>query len=101
MDTQLPSTPALLTIAEAAALIRTRQLSPVDLAAAAFKRIAALDHQLNSHILVLEDEGMAAAKVAEAEIRYRVVPFPNDTLREQMLATARRIEVPERFFHAA
>ncbi len=68
MDTQLPSTPALLTIAEAAALIRTRQLSPVDLAAAAFKRIAALDHQLNSHILVLEDEGMAAAKVAEAEI---------------------------------
>ena len=34
-------------------------------------------------------------KVADAEITYRVVPFPNETLRAQMLATARRIAVPE------
>jgi 3-hydroxyacyl-[acyl-carrier-protein] dehydratase len=34
-------------------------------------------------------------KVADAEITYRVVPFPNEILRAQMLATARRIEVPE------
>ncbi len=40
-------------------------------------------------------------KVADAEIRYRVVPFPNETLRAQMLETARRIEVPEAYFHAA
>ena len=68
MDSMSKSATGFLTIAEAADLIRTRQLSPVDLAAAAFERIAALDGQLNSHILVLEDQGMAAAKVAEAEI---------------------------------
>jgi 3-hydroxyacyl-[acyl-carrier-protein] dehydratase len=38
---------------------------------------------------------------AEAEITYRVVPFPNETLRAQMLETARRVAVPEAFFHAA
>jgi 3-hydroxyacyl-[acyl-carrier-protein] dehydratase len=43
----------------------------------------------------------AAGKLAaEAEITYRVVPFPNETLRNQMLETARRIAVPEGFFHA-
>jgi len=40
-------------------------------------------------------------KTAEAEIRYRVVPFPNETLRAQMLDTARRIAVPEEFLNAA
>ncbi len=59
---------AAMTIAEAAVQIRSRELSPVDLAAATFKRIAALDGQLHSHILVLEEAGMAAAKEAEAEI---------------------------------
>ena len=39
--------------------------------------------------------------VAEAEITYRVVPFPNQTLRDEMLKTARRIGVPEAFFDAA
>jgi len=39
--------------------------------------------------------------VAEAEITYRVVPFPNETLRAEMLKTARRIAVPEAFFDAA
>ena len=38
-------------------------------------------------------------KVADAEITYRVVPFPNDTLRAQMLETARRVAVPEEFLH--
>lgn len=41
----------------------------------------------------------AGRKVAEAEITYRVVPFPNETLREEMLATARRVAVPEEFLH--
>ena len=40
-----------------------------------------------------------AGKVADAEITYRVVPFPNDTLRAEMLATARRVAVPEEFLH--
>lgn len=68
MDAISKSDIGLLTIAEAASLIRTRQISPVELATTAFKRIAALDGQLNSHILVLEDQGMAAAKQAEADI---------------------------------
>ena len=68
MDVMSKTATGLLTIAEAADLVRTRQLSPVDLATTAFKRIAALDSQLNSHILVLEDQGMAAAKQAEADI---------------------------------
>lgn len=59
---------ALLTIAEASAQIRDRKLSPVELATAAFRRIRALDSQLDSHIVVLEESGMAAAKQAEAEI---------------------------------
>jgi len=59
---------ALLTIAEASALIKARKLSPVELATAAFRRIAALDSQLDSHILVLEEDGMQAARAAEAEI---------------------------------
>lgn len=40
-------------------------------------------------------------EAAAAEITYRVVPFPNDVLRAQMLETARRIAVPEEYFHAA
>jgi len=39
--------------------------------------------------------------VASAEITYRVVPFPNDRLKGEMLNTARRIAVPEAFFDAA
>lgn len=37
--------------------------------------------------------------VASAEIRYRLVPFPNETLRTQMLETARRVALPEAFLH--
>ncbi len=70
MDTniQTGTDAALLTIAEASSRIQARTLSPVDLATAVFKRIAALDSQLDSHIVVLEEQGMAAAHAAEAEI---------------------------------
>lgn len=37
----------------------------------------------------------AGRKVAEAELRYGLAPFPNETLRAQMLDTARRVAVPE------
>ncbi len=60
--------PALLTIAEAASLIRDRKLSPVALATATFARIHALEPQLHAHILLLEESGMAQAAAAEAEI---------------------------------
>ena len=44
--------------------------------------------------------GSGDKKVAEAEIRYGVVAFPNDSLRPVMLQTARRIGMPERFLDA-
>lgn len=33
-------------------------------------------------------------RVAEAEITYRILPFPNETLRARMLDTARRVGMP-------
>ena len=43
----------------------------------------------------------AGRKVAEAEIRYGLAPFPNETLRAQMLDTARRVAVPEAYLRDA
>ena len=40
-------------------------------------------------------------RVADAELFYRVVPFPNDTLRDQMRAVARRIGMPEVYLNGA
>ena len=40
-------------------------------------------------------------KVADADITYRVVPFPNETLRAEMLATALKVAMPEAFLHGA
>ncbi|MDR3537634.1 MAG: amidase [Acetobacteraceae bacterium] len=57
-----------LTIAQAAALIRTGKLSPVELTRAFLDRIRALDAQLNAYLLPLEDTALADAKRAEAEI---------------------------------
>ena len=39
--------------------------------------------------------------VAEAEVTYRVAPFPTDALRSRMLEAARRAGVPEEFLNAA
>lgn len=56
---------------------------------------ASLIHD-GSGYAVVEGKIFADGKrVADAELTYRVIPFPNDTLREQMLATARRVGVPE------
>jgi aspartyl-tRNA(Asn)/glutamyl-tRNA(Gln) amidotransferase subunit A len=57
-----------LTIAEAAALVRDRRLSPVELAQACLDRIARLDPQLNAFITVTGDLALDAAKKAEREI---------------------------------
>ena len=58
-----------LTISEAATLIETKQLSPVELVAAHLERIEQTDERLNSFITLLADEATAAAKDAETEIR--------------------------------
>jgi aspartyl-tRNA(Asn)/glutamyl-tRNA(Gln) amidotransferase subunit A len=57
-----------LTIAEASAMIRARQLSPVELTQAFITRIKHLDGRLNSHLLLLEEAALADATRAEAEI---------------------------------
>ena len=38
--------------------------------------------------------------VAEAEITYRVMAFPNETLRQELLKVARRVAVPAECFDA-
>jgi len=62
------------TIAELGALLRGRDLSPVELTEAFLKRIEALDPQLNAFITITADLARAQAKSAEEEIaagRYR------------------------------
>src|SRR5258707_2719090 len=60
--------PDYLTIAEAARLIESRELSPVELVDSRLDRIAKLDGRLNSFIRVLGDEARADARAAEGEI---------------------------------
>jgi aspartyl-tRNA(Asn)/glutamyl-tRNA(Gln) amidotransferase subunit A len=57
-----------MTIAEASGLLRDQKLSPVELAHAYFRRIAALDGQLHAYILPLQEQAMADARRAESEI---------------------------------
>ena len=56
------------TIAEAAALIASKQLSPVELAQSRLDRIAKLDPTLNAFICVTAERAMDDARAAEARI---------------------------------
>jgi 3-hydroxyacyl-[acyl-carrier-protein] dehydratase len=62
---------------------------------------ARLLHDGSGYAVVEGSLSSGGKKVAEAEIRYRVVPFPNVTLRARMLDSARRIGVAEEHLHAA
>jgi aspartyl-tRNA(Asn)/glutamyl-tRNA(Gln) amidotransferase subunit A len=57
-----------LTLAQAASLIRARELSPVEYTEALLARIAALDPVYHAFIVVTADIARAEAKAAEAEI---------------------------------
>jgi aspartyl-tRNA(Asn)/glutamyl-tRNA(Gln) amidotransferase subunit A len=57
-----------LTIAEASRLIRAGRLSPVELTQAFLSRVRAFDGQLNAYLLPLEEQALADARRAEAEI---------------------------------
>jgi aspartyl-tRNA(Asn)/glutamyl-tRNA(Gln) amidotransferase subunit A len=57
-----------LSIAEAAKLIETRKLSPVEYTTALLERIAALEPQLNAFITVTAELALAQAQQAEQEI---------------------------------
>ncbi len=66
--------PAFLSLTEAAALIRARKLSPVELTRAILDRIDRLDGKVHAFITVAGDAALAAARAAEREIaagRYR------------------------------
>ena len=58
----------LLTIHEASDLIRSRQISPVELTQAFLDRIEAVDDRLKSYITLLPEAAMETAREAEAEI---------------------------------
>jgi aspartyl-tRNA(Asn)/glutamyl-tRNA(Gln) amidotransferase subunit A len=60
--------PAQLTLAEASDAIAAGGLSPEALTEAYLERIATLDDQLHSYVLVLREEALAAARTAAADI---------------------------------
>ncbi|BCS31671.1 glutamyl-tRNA(Gln) amidotransferase subunit A [Luteitalea sp. TBR-22] len=58
---------AWLSLADAAALVRSRKVSPVELTAACLDRIATYDPKLNAFITVTREAALAQAKVLETE----------------------------------
>ena len=66
-----------LTIAEAAPLIASGELSPVELTRAYLARIEAVDGQLDSYVTITSELALSQARQAESEIqagRYRGPP---------------------------
>ena len=65
----MPDTPLhYKTITEIAALIRSRELSPTEVARASLDRIADIDGDLKSYATLTADRAMSAARAAESEI---------------------------------
>ena len=62
---------------------------------------ATLLHEGSGYAVVKASIVSGGKKVTEAEIRYGVVPFPNETLKAAMLETARRVGLPEEFCNGA
>jgi Asp-tRNA(Asn)/Glu-tRNA(Gln) amidotransferase A subunit family amidase len=56
------------TIAEAARLIATRKLSPVELTRACLDRVRALDDELHAFVLLTEERALVDARAAEAAV---------------------------------
>ena len=70
----MPDELCYLSIAEAAPLLKSRQLSPVELINAFLHRIEAIDSRIHSFVLVTGEEALRQARAAETEIaagRYR------------------------------
>src|SRR5215213_267016 len=59
---------AYLSVADGAALLRAKKLSPVEWTKALLDRIAAIDSSYNAFLVVTADQALAQAKTAEAEI---------------------------------
>jgi aspartyl-tRNA(Asn)/glutamyl-tRNA(Gln) amidotransferase subunit A len=58
---------AWLSLAEAAELVRSRKVSPVELTTACLERVATYNPKLNAFITITRDAALAQAKVLEAE----------------------------------
>lgn len=54
-----------LSLAEAARLVESKEVSPVDLVEASLEKIATVNEQLNAYITVYEDEARQVAKASE------------------------------------
>ncbi len=65
---QVPTDLALLTLAQAAQLLSTRQASPVELLDACLRRIDALEPRVGAFITLVPDAAREAAREAEREI---------------------------------
>lgn len=59
-----------LSLSEAAELVRSKKVSPVDLARACLSRIEQLNPALNAFITITADAALAQAREAEAEIQH-------------------------------
>jgi aspartyl-tRNA(Asn)/glutamyl-tRNA(Gln) amidotransferase subunit A len=64
----LPEHPYLLTIAQAARLIRTRELSPVELAESVLSRIDETEGKVQAYVAVFGDRVLDQAKEAEKDV---------------------------------
>ena len=62
---------------------------------------ASLLHEGSGYAVVKAAVTADGKKVTEAEIRYGVVPFPNEALRAAMLENARRVGLPEAYLNGA
>ena len=58
-----------LTLAEAARLVRAKEVSPIELVEACLARIRAANDKLAAYISVYEEQALAVAKAAEAMLR--------------------------------
>jgi Asp-tRNA(Asn)/Glu-tRNA(Gln) amidotransferase A subunit family amidase len=72
---------AFLSATRAAALVKSKEVSPVELAQACLGRIEALNPSLNAFISVTAAAALEQAKVAEAEVRCPRITRPSATPR--------------------
>ena len=63
-----------LSLAQAARLVKTREISPVDLVGASLYRINAVDKRLSAYITVFEDEARKVAEQAVADLQATLTP---------------------------
>ena len=62
---------------------------------------ASLVHEGSGYAVVTASVTSGGKKVADADIRFGVVAFPNEALRAAMLETAGRIGLAEEYLHGA